>query len=107
MGRNENPVVTAVKEVFPGFDQPLYSKAKRPSIYGIQLVPAAKLIEEKTLGSRRKRSKRKGKTYSWRCGKELEQRLQTAKKALGILTNQELITIAVMKLLEGMEAENG
>jgi hypothetical protein len=71
------------------------------------MVPAAKHIEEKTLGSRKKRSRRKGKTYSWRCGKELEQRLQTAKKALGVLTNQELITIAVMKLIEELEVENG
>lgn len=101
--RSEHPVVQAIREVFPGFDRSLYSKCQRPSIYGINMVPEAKKIEEKTLGKRRKRDRRKGKTYSWRCGKELEQRLQTAKKALGFLTWQETLTYAVVKLCESIK----
>ena len=103
--RTENPIVEAVREAYPGFDRSLWSKVQRPDVYGIRLTTGAKLIADKAQKKRRRRDKRKGHTLSWRAGDELLQRLQTAKTALGILTNQELITIAVMKLLEGMEVE--
>lgn len=103
--RNDNPVVLAVKEVFPGFDRSLWSKVQRPDTYGVQLVARAKLIADKAQKKRRRRDKHKGLSHTWRCGKELEQRLQTAREALGIITMQELITVAVMKFLEGMEEE--
>lgn len=100
MGRNENPVVVAIRDVYPGFDQSLLSKTKYPDVYGIELVSGAEDIRRKALGLRKKIHRRKAKTHSWRCGKELESRLQTLKKALGVLTVQELITIAIMKLME-------
>ena len=103
MARNDNPVVLAVKEEFPGFDWTLWSKTQYPDRYGIKLVAKAKAIADKALHKRRRRDKRAGHTLSWRAGDELLSKLQQAKKALGILTNQELITIAVMKLLEEVE----
>ena len=103
MARSENPVVTAVKEFFPGFDYPLYSKTKRPSIYGIRLTAKAQAIADKALKQRKKRDGHKGHTVSWRAGEALLARLQTAKRELGIITNQEVITVAVMKLLESLD----
>ena len=103
MARNDNPVVLAVKEEFPGFDWTLWSKTQYPDRYGIKLVAKAKAIADKALHKRRRRDKRAGHTLSWRAGDELLGKLQQAKKALGILTNQELITIAVMKLIEEVE----
>lgn len=101
--KNENPVVAAVKEFYPGFDRQLWSKVQRPSKYGIGLVTGAKKIADEALGKRRRRDKRRGHTLSWRAGKELLHRLQTAKQALGILTFQETITIAVTRLCEEVE----
>ena len=105
MTRNDHPVVTAVREEYPGFDWTLWSKVQHPDTYGIKLVAKAKLLADKALHKRKRRDKRKGHTLSWRAGDELLGRLQTLKTALGILTNQELITIAVMRFLEDMEAE--
>jgi len=103
MSRSDNPVVVAVREEFPGFDASLWSKVQYPDTYGVKLVPKAKLIADKALKRRKRRDKRKGHTLSWRAGDELLERLQTARKALGVLTYQEVITIAVMRLIEGVE----
>lgn len=103
MSKTENPVVAAVKEFYPGFDHSLWSKVQRPSKYGVGLVTGAKKLADDALGKRRRRDKRKGHTLSWRSGEELLGRLQTARDALGILTFQEVITVAVIKLCEEVE----
>ena len=103
--RNVNSVVAAVKEQYPGFDHSLWSKCQRPAKYGIGLCAGAKLLADEALGKRRKRDRRKGHTLSWRSGEALLERLQTVKKALGIVTFQEVITVAIIKLCEEVEAK--
>jgi len=101
--RSENPIVTAIREVFPGFDSSLWSKTQYPERYGIKLLPRAQVIADKAQKRRKKRDKRRGKTLSLRLGDELLARLQTAKDTMGVLTFQEILTISVIKLCESLE----
>lgn len=97
--------VKAIKDQYPGFDHSLWSKTLRPDHYGVQLVPgAAALVKAPVTHTRDKRSK--ANKYTWRAGNALKQRLQTAKKARGILTDQEAITIAVLEWIERSEAND-
>jgi hypothetical protein len=105
MARSENPVVSAVREVFPGFDLSLWSKSQYPDRYGIKLVPRAQLIADKAQKRPVKKDGHKGHTISWRAEKPLLDRLQTAKQTLGIITTQEFITVAILHLLKEMEEE--
>ena len=103
-------IVRAVRVEFPGFDHALYSKALRPERYGIRLIDRAQAIADALNGQAvqkpRKRDRRsKANKYTWRAGNALKQRLQTAKKARGILTDQEAITLAVLAWVEGSERD--
>lgn len=90
--------VKKIRTVFHGFDFSLWSKVRKPRYYGVQLTPAAK-----ALISPKKDNRAKANRYTWRCGNALRDRLQTTKKALGILTDQEAITVAVLEWVERQE----
>lgn len=94
--------VKAIRGKYPGFDHSLWSKAMRPDYYGVKLVAGAAALVTDT--APRKADKRsKANKYTWRAGNALKSRLQTAKKAKGILTDQEAITIAVLEWVERSE----
>ncbi len=99
-------IVKAIKVEFPGFDHSLYSKVLRSDHYGVRLMPRAEAIRDELAAApqpRKQERRSKANKYTWRAGNALKTRLQTAKKAKGILTDQEAITIAVLEWIERCE----
>ena len=97
-------IIAAIKEVYRGFSAPDYTKAHNPDLYGIQLTAGARLIERECMGIRhRKRIETRNK-LTWRADCVLYERMQKAKERVGISTTQELITVAIIKYLEGINA---
>ena len=91
--------VAIIKESYPRFDHSLWSKCKRPDLYGVQLVHGArKLIEPQ----RKRKSDRRTKEHRWmvRFTKATHSRLQTAMTARGITSKQTFIEAIVLKWLE-------
>jgi len=101
--RTDNPVVVAVRDAYPGFDNSLWSKCQRPWKYGIGLIADARRRANEALGRCKKCDKRKGHTLSWRAEETLLTRLQTARESLGITTYQEFISLAVIRYCDEIE----
>lgn len=94
--------VALIKTVYPGFDHSLYSKSKRPDIYGIHLVAGArKMLDE--LRPRKKAKRSKADRWSFRVTKTTHSRLQTAMQKRGIKSKQTFIEAIVLKWLEENE----
>lgn len=94
--------VAAIKEKYPGFDHSLWSKCKRPDLYGITLtIGARKLVAEQ----KPRRSDRRSKESRWmfRVTKTTHSRLQTAMQRRGITSKQTFIEAIVLKWLEENE----
>ena len=97
-------VVAAIKEKYPGFDHSLWSKCKRPDLYGVSLTAGArKCVDE--LKPRKKASRTKEERWGCRVSKATHSRLQTAMAARGITSKQTFIEAIILKWLEENEHE--
>jgi hypothetical protein len=94
--------VAIIKTAYPGFDHSLWSKCKRPDIYGVTLTAGAKKL---VASQKPRRSEHRTKEYRWavRFTKTTHKRLQTAMESRGIKSRQTFIEAIVLKWLE----ENG
>ena len=113
--RKPTPGVTAVREAgFPGFDNALESKCRRPEYYGIQPVPAA----AKALGAANPADKPIKRKYpenrknpcrvQTRISKAANSRLQRAFALSAHKTMQEFVAAAVERYTaEILGRENG
>ena len=96
-------IIAAIREAYPGFRAPDYTKAHNPKFYGIQLTAGAKLIERECLHlPHRKRIETRNK-LTWRADRPLFERVQRAKEQTGISTTQDLITVAIIRYLDEVE----
>lgn len=97
-------IIAAIKAVYPGFTAPDYAKAHNPDYYGIMLTPGARAIERGALFAlKRKRTETRNK-LTWRADRVLFERVQRAKQQTGIATTQELLTVAIIRYLDEVEA---
>ena len=97
-------IIDAIKSVYQGFRAPDYAKAHNPDYYGIELTAGAKAIERGCIPSRRRVRVELHHKLTWRAERPLFERVQLAKAKTGIVTTQELITVAVLRYLEEVEA---
>jgi len=101
---NRQQIIAAIREAYPGFRAPDYAKAHNPDYYGIELTAGAKAIERGCIPSRRRVRVELHRKLTWRADHPLFDRVQRAKEKTGIATTQELITVAVIRYLEEVEA---
>lgn len=102
--------VSVLKEKYPGFDKPLWSKCRHPERYGVRLTDAAfKHIEKNApeiLAKKRdKRSKAKSNRITFRTSEAIFGALQREIGSGGANTMQDVIEQAVMQYLGGGENE--
>lgn len=97
-------IIEAIKSVYHGFRAPDYAKAHNPDYYGIELTAGAKLIEAECLGHKRRTRIETRNKLTWRADGVLFERVRKAKEQTGIATTQELITVAVLRYLDEVEA---
>lgn len=97
--------VIAIKEKYPGFDHSLWSKCKRPDLYGITLTIGARKCVD-SLRPRRSDKRTKEKRWTVRFTKTTHKRLQTAMSKRGIGSMQTFLEAIVLKWLEDNEHES-
>ena len=97
-------IIARIREAYPGFRAPDYAKAHNPDYYGIELTVGAKAIERGCIPSRRRARVEIHRKLTWRAARPLFERVEAAKAKTGIATTQELITVAVMRYLEEVDA---
>ena len=94
-----------LKEKYPGFDKPLWSRCRHPEKYGVRLTAEAdKMLAQKGVKIPRKRadrrSKAKSKRITFRASDEIFAALQCKAEITGEGTMQELMERAVKAYLE-------
>jgi hypothetical protein len=94
--------VAAIKTKYPGFDHSLWSKCKRPDLYGITLTLGAKKLVTEQRGCR-KDNRTKEARWGFRVTKATHKRLQTAMQKRGITSKQTFLEAIVLKWLEENE----
>lgn len=94
--------VAAIKTKYPGFDHSLWSKCKRPDLYGITLTIGAKKLVAEQRG-RMKDNRTKEARWGFRVTKATHKRLQTAMQKRGITSKQTFLEAIVLKWLEENE----
>ena len=97
-------IIARIREAYPGFRAPDYAKAHNPDYYGIELTAGAKAIERGCIPSRRRVRVERHKKLTWRADRALFERLQLAKERIGIATTQEILTVAIVKYLDEVDA---
>ena len=113
--RKPTPGVTAVREAgFPGFDNSLESKCRRPEYYGIQPVPAAAKAlgavkpTEKPIKRKYPENRKNPCRVQTRISKAANSRLQRAFALSAHKTMQEFVAAAVERYTkEILESEEG
>lgn len=100
-----------LRERFPGLDRYLLSKALQPEKYGVTLTKEAQeLLKGKALkkpqNSRSGRSKERANRLVVRVSDEALRRLQLAKIAFKRETTQDVLSLAVEVITQGLDRLN-